>query len=125
MKKYTYSRNEKLKSKTTITHLFEKGKWLKNGNLRIIYLSTLSENQVLETKIGFSVSKKNFKKATDRNRIKRLMRECYRLNKTIFQQSFPQSTIAMLFWNSTKMPLNYTEVLTDFLKLCDLKKNRS
>jgi ribonuclease P protein component len=33
-------------------------------------------------KAAFSVSTKNFKKATNRNRIKRLMRESYRLQKT-------------------------------------------
>lgn len=50
-----------------------------NFPLRVIYLET--EQQPSSLQAGFTVNKKNFKKAVDRNRIKRVMRESYRLQK--------------------------------------------
>lgn len=47
--------------------------------LRVLYIVSSVENASVQA--GFSVSSRNFKKATDRNRIKRLMRECYRTQK--------------------------------------------
>jgi ribonuclease P protein component len=39
------------------------------------------ENQISPLQAGFTVSTRNFKRAVDRNRIRRLMRESYRLQK--------------------------------------------
>lgn len=119
MKEFGYPTAEKLKQKKEITELFRSGKWQTCGNIRTIYL--LKADTELQ-KVGVSVSKKNFKKATDRNRIKRLLRECYRLNKPLFTEAFGADSFVMLFWISPKMPKNLTEVQADFLKLCQLKK---
>lgn len=78
--KQTYGKTEKLKSKIIIEKLFSEGKTVSAYPLRLVYLKTaLTENVSIQT--GVSVSKRNFKLAVDRNRIKRLLREAYRLNK--------------------------------------------
>jgi len=81
--KFTYNQKEKLKSKKRIDQLFTEGQSVSAFPLRLVYLSTTFEDDVI-AKTGVSVSKRNFKTAVDRNRIKRLMREAYRLNKAHF-----------------------------------------
>jgi ribonuclease P protein component len=78
--KFTYQKKERLKNQKLIEKLFLEGKSISVFPLRIIYLKTVFEDGS-KLKTGVSVSKRNFKKAVDRNRIKRLLREAYRLNK--------------------------------------------
>lgn len=78
---FSYSKKEKLKSQKLIDQLFSEGKSISAFPLRMVYLKTEFEDTV-QFRTGVSVSKRNFKKAVDRNRIKRLLREAYRLNKT-------------------------------------------
>ena len=122
MQNFKYPKAEKLKKKDEITLLFEKGKWKNSGNLRIIILKHHPELLTENVKLGVSVSKRYFKKAVHRNRLKRLLRECYRLNKGLFETAFGDKTLAMLFWVSSEMPQKYQDVETQFIKLCEAQK---
>lgn len=122
MNNFKYPKEEKLKKNTEITLLFEKGKWKTCGNLRIIILKDKPNLPVESTKIGVSVSKRYFKKAVHRNRIKRLLRECYRLHKDLFKASFGEKTMAMLFWVSPEMPPKFQDVEAHFINLCQSQK---
>ena len=59
-------------NKIVINELFEKGKYLSNGIVMIKFLESKSNGFL------FAVSSKKFKRAVDRNRIKRLMKESVR-----------------------------------------------
>lgn len=76
----SYPKKEKLKSQKQIERLFSEGQSIGVYPLRMVYLKCDFTQETL-IKTGVSVSKRNFKKAVDRNRIKRLLREAYRLNK--------------------------------------------
>ncbi|WP_312390408.1 ribonuclease P protein component [Chryseobacterium sp.] len=124
MTNFKYPRAEKLKKNTEISLLFEKGKWKTNGNLRIIVLKDKPSAPVESTKFAVSVSKKYFKKAVHRNRIKRLLRECYRLNKELFKEAFGEKTAAMLFWVSPELPQKFQDVEAQFIKLCQAQHQK-
>ena len=94
---FTYSKAEKLKSKTTIDLLFSKGKSVSKYPLRLVYIE------------GVSVSKKHFKKAVDRNYFKRVLRETYRLNKSLLLDNLTSSFSFMLLYQS-KDRLTYEEI---------------
>ncbi|UEQ74941.1 ribonuclease P protein component [Chryseobacterium arthrosphaerae] len=122
MQNSKYPRAEKLKKNTEISLLFDKGKWRTSGNLRIIILKDKPTAPVEATKFGVSVSKRYFKRAVHRNRIKRLLRECYRLNKDLFHEAFGKKTLAMLFWVSSEMPPRFQDVESQFIRLCETQK---
>jgi len=113
-----YPFQEKLKKKYEIDLLFAKGKWLSVDNIRIIHLKSSDKLTIDNHKIGVSVSKKFFKRAVDRNRIKRLLRESYRLNKSTYIDAFGDQSIAMLFWASKELPNHFSVVEKQFLDLC-------
>ena len=96
---FTYSKAEKLKSKTTIDLLFSKGKSVSKYPLRLVYLEG-DFGDDLPIKIGVSVSKKHFKKAVDRNYFKRVLRETYRLNKHLLWDNLTTPFSLMLLYQS-------------------------
>ena len=90
---FTYSKKDKLKSKKNIEQLFNEGKAITVYPLKLIYLKTEFEDGSI-IKTGVSVSKRLHKTAVSRNRIKRLLREAYRLNKPLF---FNNSSVSYAF----------------------------
>jgi len=83
-KQFTLGRDERLKSRKQIEKLFAEGKSFVVNPFRVYFLfdGTLNaQRSVFNVQFGVGVSAKNFKKAVDRNRIKRLTRETWRLQK--------------------------------------------
>ena len=95
--KFTFNKKDKLKSQKLIEKLFLEGKSVTSFPLKLIYLKTeVAGDHTI--KAGVSVSKRNFKKAVDRNRIKRLLRECYRLNRDIYFNNISTSYALMILY---------------------------
>jgi len=99
--RYTLPRSKSLKSKLLIDQLFKQGQSLVAFPLRLVYLPADYEaDEPFLT--GFSVPKKKFKHAVDRNRIKRLMRESFRLQQHNLKLS--DKTIMMWIYLSKDIP---------------------
>lgn len=111
--KYTLGKNQKLKSRKTISQLFIEGGSVKSFPIKMIYLPS---DELTENRVAFSVPKRNFKLAVDRNRIKRLLRESYRLNQFDFFEDNTQSYNIMFIYMSRTMP-KYDEVNQKLKKL--------
>lgn len=102
--RFTLGKHQKLKSRKTIAQLFVEGKAVKEFPIKMIFLP-ISENENRTTsKVAFSVPKRNFKLAVDRNRIKRLLREAYRLNQHDFFPEGAKNYHIMFIYMSSKMP---------------------
>jgi ribonuclease P protein component len=94
---FSYPKNQKLKSRKLFDRLFSEGKSISKYPLKLIYLETDLPKGV-KIQAGVAVPKKNFKSAVKRNRIKRLLREAYRLNKPIvFNNSVGTFTFLFLY----------------------------
>jgi len=122
---FTYPKSEKLKSRKTIDILFTKGKSVSKYPLRLVYAEVSEQDEVLKT--GVSVSKKYFKKATDRNYFKRVLRETYRLNKHLLEIA-PEKKFAVMLLYQSKDRLTYDEILVKTIQLFEkfnLQENKT
>jgi len=104
---YQYPKTEKLKKKKYIDLLFSEGRSVSKYPLRLVYVPV--KELEIPIQMGVSVSKRYFKKAVDRNYFKRVLRECYRLNKHLLSKDLNQS-YAMMFFYQTNQRLTYQEI---------------
>lgn len=112
---FTYPKNEKLKSRTTIDLMFTEGKSVSKYPLRLVYVP-LESTEDVPLKMGVSVSKKHFKKAHDRNYFKRVLRETYRHHKHIIIDRLDKP-YAFMFFYQTKDRLSFEEINTKTIQL--------
>ncbi len=99
--RFTFKKEEKLKSRKLIEQLFKKGSSLSEFPLRMVYLK-VDHTTNYPVQASFSVSKRKFKKAVDRNRIKRLMRESYRLHKHTLYKNIEDKHVIMFTYIDEK-----------------------
>lgn len=101
-----FKKSERLADKKSITSLFEFGKSIKNFPFKVLYQesNTKHQNQVL-----VSVAKRKYKKAVDRNRIKRLTKEAYRKNKYLGSSNNISYKIAFIYISDKILTYNKIE----------------
>ncbi len=80
---YTFTRDERLKSRTLISRLFREGHSYVAYPVRVVWLPVELPDVAngVRAQMTVSVPKRVFKTAVSRNRLKRLVREAYRLHK--------------------------------------------
>ena len=91
----TLGKQERLKSKKLIEKLYAEGDSVKTFPLRMMYVQTAHTSE-FPCQVGVSVAKRNYKLAADRNRLKRLMRETYRLQKQIVYNNLDKPYVFMI-----------------------------
>ena len=98
---FTYQKQDKLKSRKQMQNLFALGKSMSIAPLRLIYtLENIAEENpanigTLILQAGVGAPTKQFKKAVQRNRVKRLLREAYRLELPAFRAQLPVNGIRL------------------------------
>ena len=108
-KDFTFKKKERLCSKKVIDRLFTEGESFLVFPLKFVFLST-SLPTSFPVQAGFSVGKKTFKKAVQRNQIKRKMREAYRLNKHNLYENAGEKQIALFILFIGKTIPDYRQV---------------
>lgn len=88
--KNTFKQEEKIKSSLKIKEVLDGGTSFKKYPILAFLLPIDFQTESLyPVQVAFTVSKKKFKRAVDRNKIKRYMRETYRTQKKEFYKNLP------------------------------------
>lgn len=109
---FSLSKHERLKSKKDIDTLFLTGKAYFVFPFKVFYLLKPAVEGDFPVKFGISVPKKIFKRAVDRNSIKRKVREIYRLNKASLYHEVNQQklSLSLMLVYTNKDQLTYHEL---------------
>lgn len=119
-------RSLRLRAPIEVAAVYRTGKRLRKGPLLLCYGAPEgepSENALIRVRVAFAVPKRTHRKAVDRNRLKRLLREAYRRNR-VHKLSEVEGPLDMLFIYQGREAGTFNEVQS---AVCDLlhrlKKN--
>lgn len=105
---YSFSKSEKLTGKKKIEELFRSGSSFYLDVFQVKYQSISGEEQ--SHRVLITVPKKNFKRAVDRNLLKRRIREAYRLNKKFLIRENQNEFFYIAFIYLSKNILTFKEI---------------
>ncbi len=120
MTSLAFSKLEHLKSKVRIGQLFKEGKSFSKYPIRVVWLEQKEvHSTAFPAQMALTVPKKNFKKAVDRNRLRRQIREAYRLNKSILYQRLTEAdkSISLMFIYVGKEATSYQKIERSMIKI--------
>ena len=118
MSDLSFHKTERLKSRKVISSLFQRSANNHSFNVypvRFVWSSSETK-QASPIQAGFSVSKKIFKRANQRNTVKRRMREAFRLHKSLMHSELSEITkqYALMFIFNGKEEISYTDIEKSF-----------
>lgn len=132
---FTYQKKDKLKSRKQTQHLFSTGQAINVFPIRLIYtiepIPSTADNLSLTSLLqaGVGAPSRTFRKAVQRNRVKRLLREAYRLEKPNFisQAALDNKRVNLFFLYTDALVLTQAEIqgkLKEALSLLVSKLNK-
>ena len=94
MPRFTFKKNERLCSAKAIEELYKEGKSFYTKSLKVIFL-VHPENIQTPCSVVLSVPKRSFKRAVDRNLLKRRIKESYRVNKLTLYEGLIKNKVSL------------------------------
>jgi len=120
MPKYTLGKEERLKSRKKIEQLFVQGKKLRKFPISTVYITERLEGK-FSTQFTVSVPHRNFKRAVDRNLLKRRMREAFRKNNLNLKKHCLEKNVLlslMVIYQDTSIQ-NYQAIESSMIHIID------
>ena len=122
LKRYTFRKRERLRLRRDISLVFRYGKAIQSEEFVVLY----SKNGLDYSRLAIIVKRK-FGKANRRNKLRRWIRECFRLNKDFIPKGYDFIVIARKALSEKFKQSNYTTVckalLGNFERLIDAESN--
>ena len=113
MSVFRLSKNSALKNTSDIDAVFKSGQKISSELISLYYVGSNSK----ELKIAFSVGKKSHSLASTRNKLKRLMKESFRLNVNNYLNSDLKFSLVFVYFSSKEEPYKSVEDSIKFLLL--------
>jgi ribonuclease P protein component len=108
MRRFTFTKDERLSKEKTIKELFEKGSSFYLYPFKVIHIPNPDKGANAINQVLISVSSRQFKRAVDRNKIKRRIREAYRLQKEVLNSKSEKAIFTFIY--TAKEILPYAEL---------------
>jgi ribonuclease P protein component len=102
----SFRKSDRLCGVKAVSELFTQGKTINLPPLKVIYLVLPEDERIKPARVLFSVPKKHFRRAVDRNLIRRRLREAWRLNLLLLTETIAGSGRRIelaIIWNSPEI----------------------